>query len=250
MTATDVRFQRLEVYGTGYITVESESAYFTSSTLRLITTDHDGGNPPDRGFLDIEFSSDTDLEDCYALVVSGSKAGIEAADLDELFVTFHSIGTVKKGETYEESFSTLTVNDPNETRKHYYFVVFYEAGMPLKSDYDTAVAEHFSNRNQIEFRHYLDQYLKNNSDTNCKHSSFLTFTPYLPPALYTRVGQVDAKVVFSILQDGRTRVESITGIEDEEAYEFISERVSEWLFFPALKDGLPVTTKTATRIQY
>lgn len=246
----EISFQRLELYGDGFIEILDVSAHAAEAMHRDLMTYSAGSVVLDKAYIDLELLPDRNIKDCYALVVSGSELGMEAKDLDEVYVSFFELGDLTKGVVFEKRLQAFVKNAEGREFDARYCLIFYENGMPIASNLDALSVRHFRARVAQEHALYLEQYLKNNSGRDQKHTAFQTFVPYLPKQLYEKLGGVDAKVVFTVLADGHVQVEKISGVKDAQALAFLEERIEEWLFFPKLEDGLPVPVRTATMIQY
>jgi len=250
VSGSDIRFDRLELYADGYIDIKKTELEPLDSDARTVQVTESGEKIPNRTFLDVAFISDKDIDECYAVVFSGSKAAIEARDVSELFVGYKTIGKITAGKVYEESLAINLFYSASVEGDQNYFIVFYDAGLPIRSQFDAEVSQHFITRRQQEFEFYLTQYLENNQNADLKQQPFYTYTPYLPKALYAQTGPIQTKVVLKIAADGSVSAASFSGLDDEEAKAFISKRISEWLFFPKLENGKAVATKIATMIEF
>jgi len=246
----NARFQRTEVYKEGFITIVEQSAYGLNSDVRSVRTNEDTSKIPNRGFVDLEIRPDVSLEDCYAIAFSGSDDGYSGRNKDEFYVNFKEIGDLSAGVLHKQTIPILFPNSIDADRDIRYFIAFFSSGMPVRSSFESTIANHFLLNKQAEHRFYLDQYLANNSSKSLNKTAFFTYTPYLPKKLYDSVGPVSVKAVFTIQSDGSVRTNQLTGIEDEAAKSFLENRINEWLFFPAIKDGTAVSSKTATMIEF
>lgn len=246
----DTRFQRQEVYGEGYIRVSELSAYGVNSNYRSINSTEDAAKVPNQGFVDFELTASTDLKDCYVVVFSGSEDGHAGRNKDEFYVNYKEIGDLKAGKSYKASSPLLFPNSIDADKDIRYFLAFYSEGMPIRSTEDLKIATHFLSKKTAEHQFYMEQYLLNNTGKDLKQTAFDVFTPYLPRALYDCFGPVDVKAVFAINTDGTVQVDQLIGTKDPAVEAFLTSRINEWLFFPSLRDGKAVRTKTATRIAF
>jgi len=246
----DIRFGRLDSYKAGFIEIVDASGYTLSSFARTVTANSSGGNAPNRGHVRLEFVSEQAVKDGYALIVSGTKAGLKSKDPDEIFLSFQSLGDLEAGKTYKERLVAWFVNDADCKRDQFYFVVFFEGGLPIRSNYDAAISEFFDQRKQNEFDQLLRKYLRENSEASVKHKAHYVYQPVLPRALAEETGSFETRIVLQIASDGAVVVESFVDLDHLAVESFLRDRIEEWKFYPQLIKGQPVATRTATKLKF
>ncbi len=247
---TDIVFERDPTYCDGMIVVIEHTAYATSSTIVSSLKPSYGKPVPIKGFIDLKLMATEVYESCYAVIFSGTEAGLAAENLDELFVSYASLGKLEAGKPYETRLSASLLNRASTITKQSYFIAFFDAGKPILSEFNLQVHHHFSQLKRQEHNKAVELHLEIHRNQSVNHSVFYSFVPYLPERLYSRIGNVDTKVVITIDSKGKVTVDSLSNVQDREVCDQLSGMISEWLFLPKLENGNPVTTRTATKVQF
>lgn len=253
VSVEELRFDRVDLYGKGFIEIVSSDAYGREREARADRFNDGNTDTTNQGFADVAFYSDIDIENCYAVVFSGKESTASETNLGELFVTIKSLGNVQAGVMQKETLPVLFENTNSSkeviTLTDYRIAFFGNTGH-IRSSSDHDIANFFLSRKKEEHRFYMDQYVANNPGKSLKQTPFFIYTPYLPEAIYSETGPIDVKAVFTINGDGTVQTDKLIGLDNAEAETFLTNRINEWLFFPAIKDGHTAKIRTATKIAF
>lgn len=217
--------------------------------VQVATSDAVGANlprsaQPNTNFFAADLKPSSEVRGGFIMVISFDPAFLAGKTTQPAAqIVVHELPRLPAGlKTHVEFVNAGT------TGRQYIVQVFANGGAELKTNAAPEVAKYFSRVERVRLAAAIAKYRDANREQDHGAVPVVQVRPTLPAGLSAPAQAVTATV--RVGEDGLVGDVAVAGAEDPRLEASIRDVMSDWLFLPRLKAGVPVTARVAIPLKF
>lgn len=248
--------ERSDYYNPGFVEITNadfessyEGVYSLDSTIAI-----SGTKSTFEGHYKARMKVEGSIENIYVIAYCLPSSALQMDELsaERINLTFKNLGSLKNQDEVDLIIDVNFMPDFFAVGDEFVLIpIFYSNGYEIRSNLSSEIYSYFRKQEEIYHSQLLAEYLRNNTGNTLKHTPFIRFLPYLPPAVFKRQGSIDTAAVLTIDKSGKVRkVDLDLEDMDPEAVTCLTGGLKDWLFLPPLKEGTPHPFRIKVPLKY